>query len=484
MILLFCWGFLAGQRYHVGDVYVAPDGSKGIVFYLHPDGSGGWVVALKLPRSETAYIQQQLQLYIQNPDSGSQADTAGYANTLAMRTFNSSTIYAAGKVDFAHGWYLPSLGQLSILFAQRPFIEASLINAGGTGIWSQECRYWSSSEKDHEWAWTVGFSPLTPSGEIVAISKNTNHKLRAVRSFTYDMHYVWNTGSHEPAITVAPTENTDYSVTVTSPFGCSGTAGASVVMRGPETHTVYDTICRAVAYQGYGFNFSTTETDTVGTLVFEQIENSNCEDTTVLHLTILPALYTDLYDEACIEFLWLDSTYTESGEHSHVFTSVSGCDSTVTLHLTLHYPQSSTLSATVLENDLPYQLNGFSYDSAGTHIQHLTTTVGCDSTLTLILTVLENVEVPADSSVCETALPLVWNGISFNGPDTQSATLTAQNGVDSTVVMTVTVLPTTYDTLSVTVIDNYLPYELNGFTYDTAGIYTQHQTNVAHCHIA
>ncbi len=34
-----------GQTYHVGDLYTAPDSSKGIVFYVHHDGSA-WIVAL------------------------------------------------------------------------------------------------------------------------------------------------------------------------------------------------------------------------------------------------------------------------------------------------------------------------------------------------------------------------------------------------------------------------------------------------------
>ena len=46
LLILCCSGFLSAQNYHIGDLYTAPDGSQGIVFYVHPDGSGGWVVAL------------------------------------------------------------------------------------------------------------------------------------------------------------------------------------------------------------------------------------------------------------------------------------------------------------------------------------------------------------------------------------------------------------------------------------------------------
>ena len=40
ILWMLCFGLLSAQTYHIGDVYTAPDGSQGIVYYLHPDGSG------------------------------------------------------------------------------------------------------------------------------------------------------------------------------------------------------------------------------------------------------------------------------------------------------------------------------------------------------------------------------------------------------------------------------------------------------------
>ena len=41
IFFLCCCGAVFAQSYQIGDVYTAPDGSRGIVYYLHPDGSGG-----------------------------------------------------------------------------------------------------------------------------------------------------------------------------------------------------------------------------------------------------------------------------------------------------------------------------------------------------------------------------------------------------------------------------------------------------------
>ena len=91
--------------------------------------------------------------------------------------------------------------------------------------------------------------------------------------------------------------------------------------------------------------------------------------------------------------------------------------------------------------------------------------VGCDSILTVNLTVLSNVSNTVDSIICQSELPFTWNDVTFTSSGTQFAQLEADNGVDSIVVMNVTVLPTNYyrDTLtacdSLTWIDGVTYYE-------------------------
>ena len=90
LILMFACMMLSGQSYRVGDLYTAPDSSKGIVYFIHPDGSGGWVVALNDVSSSCAWgdassdvpgLANQATSFIANLMN----DTAGYANTLAIR---------------------------------------------------------------------------------------------------------------------------------------------------------------------------------------------------------------------------------------------------------------------------------------------------------------------------------------------------------------------------------------------------------------
>ena len=239
ILWMLCFGMLSAQTYHVGDVYTAPDGSRGIVYYLHPDGSGGWVVALTDASTSCMWgdFSDVPGLANQDPSQLQNMlyDTAGYANTLALRNHqNNSTDYAAGKVDFAHGWVLPSPAQLSMLFAQLPFISSAITDAGGTEMTTDQ--YWCSAEKNDAEAWLIHYT----QGTFHTSSKMNPHSVRAVRSFTYESTYVWSTGDTTATISVNPMQTTEYSVTVTSPSGCSGSMSHTVTVA--QSESLVDTV--------------------------------------------------------------------------------------------------------------------------------------------------------------------------------------------------------------------------------------------------
>jgi hypothetical protein len=62
---------------------------------------------------------------------------------------------------------------------------------------------------------------------------------------------------------------------------------------------------------------------------------AGCDSVVTLHLTITNTDHTDYTDVACDSYTWHGTTYTESGDYTSYQTNVSGCDSIVTLHLTI-----------------------------------------------------------------------------------------------------------------------------------------------------
>ena len=429
MVLLLCVGHVWGQTYHVGDLFTAPDGSQGIVYYLNPDGSGGWVVALT-DASTGCYWDwgdpsdiPGLQNYTSDYPQILLSDTSGYQNTQTIRNFLNDPYSAAGIVDFDNGWVLPSPAQLRMLYAQLPFVSAALEAAGGADM--ADAFYWTSAEKDAYFAWSVAFATGF-SGYFHANSKGSTFcHVRAVRSFTYEPTYVWSTGDTGSTITVSPEQTTAYAVTASTLIGCSDTADQTV---------------------------------------------------TVLHYDT-----THLYETVCDGYLWYGDSLVQSGEYPHTLTATTGCDSVVTLHLTVNHSTDQTLPLTILENDLPYPFLDTTFYEAGSYELMLTNMAGCDSMLTVVLTVLANVTDTVDSMICESALPFVWNGVEFTQAGTLPALLTAANGADSVVLMTVIVIPTTYGTFDTAVVENALPYHFHSLTCDSAGVYVDTLENAVGC---
>lgn len=105
---------------------------------------------------------------------------------------------------------------------------------------------------------------------------------------------------------------------------------------------------------------------------------------TFVDYTILPTAHTALAVEACDSYTFLGTEYTASDSLAVVLTDSHGCDSTVSLTLTIHHSVADTVADTVEGSS--YQWNGSTYTQSGSYVQHLTTVAGCDSTVTLLLT--------------------------------------------------------------------------------------------------
>ena len=84
-------------------------------------------------------------------------------------------------------------------------------------------------------------------------------------------------------------------------------------------------------------------------------------------------------------FQWGSNTYTEDGTYTQTFTSMYGCDSTVTLTLILATSASVTYDVTACDS---YTFEGQTYTTSGTYNVEDTTDAQCDSLLTLNLTIL------------------------------------------------------------------------------------------------
>lgn len=129
------------------------------------------------------------------------------------------------------------------------------------------------------------------------------------------------------------------------------------------------------------------ETYTTSGTYTDTIPNAGgCDSIISIDLTILQTS-SSITETVCGDYTVPsgDETYTSSGVYEDTLTNAAGCDSLITIDLTVNQPSQSTTAITACNS---YEwTDGNTYTSTGTYTQTLQNSVGCDSVATLDLTI-------------------------------------------------------------------------------------------------
>jgi hypothetical protein len=173
----------------------------------------------------------------------------------------------------------------------------------------------------------------------------------------------------------------------------------------------------------------------------------------------------------CGDFTWYGNTYSSSNDYTHVLTNVGGCDSTVTLHLTVNQSSSSTLTSTICQEE-SIIVNGTTYDASnpsGVEVLINGNASGCDSTVTINLNVLTALTGSETSTICQEE-SIIVNGTTYDASNPSGVevfTNIGVNGCDSTVTVNLSFLTalTGSETSTICQEESII---VNGTTYDAS----------------
>jgi hypothetical protein len=134
---------------------------------------------------------------------------------------------------------------------------------------------------------------------------------------------------------------------------------------------------------------------------------------------------------ACDTYTWSGSTYTTSGTYTKTLTNAASCDSVHTLTLTISYSTSSSVTVSQL-GCYTWALNAVTYTVSGNYSLTYTNAIGCDSIVTLYLTITPGVYLNAKailSGPYVTAAALMHDSLRVNGliPTTEPYTASPYN---------------------------------------------------------
>ena len=207
----------------------------------------------------------------------------------------------------------------------------------------------------------------------------------------------------------------------------------------------------------------------------------NCDSIITLNLTASPAPTSTTAQTICFgdSFVFNGTTYTTSGTYYATFPLTSGCDSVATLNLTVRNAITPTTNAVTICQGDSYTFGGTNYTTAGSYPATFTNANGCDSLVTLDLTVVNNFNTTINPVICQ-GENYVFDGVTYTTSGTHVATFQSAASCDSIVTMNLTVNPT-YNSVINQSICQGTSYNFNGQPYNTSGTYVANLQSALSC---
>ena len=115
---------------------------------------------------------------------------------------------------------------------------------------------------------------------------------------------------------------------------------------------------------------------------------NGCDSLVFLDLTVNETFSFSETITACEEYVWAEdgNTYNTSGQYTVSYTTLNGCDSTYMIDLTINASEETVLTESAC-NSYTWDENGSTYTSSGLYQVVLLNQAGCDSIITLDLTI-------------------------------------------------------------------------------------------------
>jgi hypothetical protein len=260
---------------------------------------------------------------------------------------------------------------------------------------------------------------------------------------------------------VYTTDNNTATHTLTNMSGCDSVVTLNLTFGSPNTGVDTQVACGA----DYTWIDAVVYTADNNTATHTLTNASGCDSVVTLNLTFgTPNTGTDTQVACGADYTWIDAVvYTaDNNTATHTLTNASGCDSVVTLNLTFGTPNTGT--DVQIACDTYDWIDGNTYTASNTTATHtLTNMSGCDSVVTLDLTINNSNTGTDTQSTCGADYTWIDGNTYSASNNTATHTLMNMSGCDSVVTLDLTI--TNLDLNVTTAGDGSLMADQSGATY-------------------
>jgi PKD repeat protein len=211
--------------------------------------------------------------------------------------------------------------------------------------------------------------------------------------------------------------------------------------------------------------------DVGGTYTAVFTDTNGCDSTVILELTILQHVESDVQVGICAggSYNFNGTILTAAGTYLDTIMASNGCDSFISLELMITPFVETFLIEDICDGE-NFNFNGEILTQTGMYMDTLVANSGCDSIVHLDLTVNPNVTTNLDVSICE-GESYLFDGQNLTTSGSYIAFLATSEICDSTVMLELTVLPVSNENIAVEICEGEV-YNFNGQMLDTSGIYS------------
>ena len=236
-----------------------------------------------------------------------------------------------------------------------------------------------------------------------------------------------------------------YPVTLIASTGCDSVVTTNLTVVNQLATTIDISICIGSSYTlPDGSSVSSA-----GSYPVILTSTTGCDSVVTTELTIQSTLSSSVTATICAgeSYNFNGQILTNAGIYQAELTASSGCDSLINLTLVVLQPFETSLSAMICQGS-SYTFGGNDYTLAGIYRDTLQSANGCDSILVLNLGIYPEISVEVNASICDGSSYILPNGDSAIVAGVYPVTLSSSLGCDSLVTVNLTVDPVIEVTLS------------------------------------
>jgi energy-converting hydrogenase Eha subunit C len=266
-----------------------------------------------------------------------------------------------------------------------------------------------------------------------------------------------------------------YLDTASNSVGCDSVITLNLTINNSSTGTETVTACNSYTSPSGNYNWTAS-----GTYLDTILNSTGCDSVITTTLIINTATSSVQTVMSCDNYYWTvnNQTYIVSGSYMDTTINALGCDSIITLNLTINNSYASTVTQTAC-NTYTWPLNGVTYTISGNYSDTMVAVTGCDFIITL------NLQINSSDSVVENVISCgsyLWSttGNLYTTSGSFQAMLSNTYGCDSVVTLNLVITLPSTDTIPMIVCDSY-QWVLNGNTYTMSGFYIDSLTSVSGC---